>query len=345
MKYALFTAPAWQLRHSAMVWIAYLIIAFAVFALNQSAFAGEKSRTSPPEKQVAGVSQTKGTNGAILLIGNQAYPWGPLETPVNDIRALRDGFSSSGMHTVIGENLGQDAFYNLVERFVREHQDSELLAFYYAGHAIQLNGRNYLIPVDARLDDPDLLSRLFDLSWLLDTLASAPAKTRFIILDSCRSNPFSSLPKASSGLSELVAPPNTLVAFSTAPGQTADDGDGQHSPYNLGLQKYLFLPETRIEDSLKAVRRFVRLATDNRQVPWENTSLEGEVVLIADARAPMPARGGKSAAPTTSTSPPPRSSGLSRDIGRTQCRQFFTKLSLGLMPLTADESALMANCK
>lgn len=314
-------------------------VALLLVVFTANVFAAERQSTDASStSRNANVAR-----GAILLIGNQSYPWGPLETPINDIRALREAFSNSGLRTTTGENLPQSDFYNLVDRFVRENQDSELLAFYYAGHAIQLNGRNYLIPVDVRIDDPDLLSRLFDLSWLLDTLASVPAKTRFIILDSCRNNPFSSLPKASSGLSELVAPPNTLVAFSTAPGQTAEDGDGRFSPYSLGLQKYLFQPQSRIEDSLKSVRRFVRLATENRQVPWENTSLEGEVVLVSNMQPNLPMRSSK-LAPSSPASV--RAGGNPREgAGAALCRQLFTKLSLGLMPLTPDESTAMANCK
>src|SRR5574343_604081 len=244
--------------------------------------------------------------GSVLLIGNQAYPWGPLETPINDIRAMREQFQRAGLHTEVGENLGQSQFYDLIDRFVREQKRSAFIAFYYAGDAI--------------IDVPDLLSRLFDLAFLLDPRAGAPAEMRFVILDACRSNPFSALPKASSGLSELVAPPNTLVAFSTAPGQTADDGDGRHSPYTLGLLKYLFQPLTRIEDSLKSVRRFVRLATENRQTPWENTSLENEAFLVA---SPLPGQNSPSA-PAPRASPAPRPAGLSRDVAGGLCRQIFT---------------------
>lgn len=328
--------PRW---HS-LSWLTGLLF-LALCILSGTLPAAEKhAKAGNPQAMAAGADPGP-RRGSVLLIGNQAYPWGPLETPINDIRAMREQFQRAGLHTEAGENLGQSQFYDLIDRFVREQKRSEFIVFYYAGHAIQLNGRNYLIPVDANIDDPDLLSRLFDLSYLLDTLAGAPAKMRFVILDACRSNPFSALPKASSGLSELVAPPNTLVAFSTAPGQTADDGDGRHSPYTLGLLKYLFQPLTRIEDSLKSVRRFVRLATENRQTPWENTSLENEAFLVA---SPLPGQNSPSA-PAPRASPAPRPAGLSRDVAGGLCRQIFTKLSLGLAPLTPEETLAAGNCK
>ncbi len=289
------------------------------------------SKTKPTE------SQAPKSKSSALLIGNQSYPWGPLETPISDISAISDNLEKIGFQVQQVRNAGQNELYSAIDSFIRANRDSETLLFFYAGHAIQLNGRNYLIPVDTLIDDPDLLSKLFDIRYLLDALETIDSKTRIVIFDACRSNPFSALPKASSGLSELVAPANTLVAFSTAPGNTAEDGDSNHSPYTLGLLKYLFMPQVRIEDSFKSVRRFVRLATENRQVPWENTSLENEFILSDAARG--------SSAQSSAKSLNSRAAGKPAGADPKLCKSIFTKYSLGTIPLTPEESAALPLCK
>lgn len=327
---------------------AILACSTIVFALLMSkaawgapAHAGKSSpsQTAPASESKANPKKEQGQKSlsSALLIGNQSYPWAPLETPINDVTALDDNLKKIGFQTLVVKNASQNDLYSAVDSFIRANKDSETLLFFYAGHAIQLNGRNYLIPVDALIDDPDLLSKLFDLRYLLDALASIDSRTRIIMLDSCRSNPFSTLPNASSGLSELVAPPNTLVAFSTAPGTTAEDGDSNHSPYTLGLLKYLFLPQMRIEDSFKSIRRFVRLATENRQVPWENTSLEHEFIL-SNARHGSPSN---SSTKSSNLPSPQKHEGVDPKL----CKSIFTKYSLGMIPLSPEESAALPLCK
>lgn len=296
-------------------------------SLPEQTMPASASKASPQKEQ------GQRSKSSALLIGNQSYPWGPLETPINDVTALGDNLKKIGFQTLVVKDTSQNDLYSAVDSFIRANKDSETLLFFYAGHAIQLNGRNYLIPVDATIDDPDLLSKLFDLRYLLDALASIDSRTRIVMLDACRSNPFSALPNASSGLSELVAPPNTLVAFSTGPGNTAEDGDSNHSPYTLGLLKYLFLPQMRIEDSFKSVRRFVRLATENRQVPWENTSLENEFIL-SDARHGPSGKSSSNAGAKKRSSVDPK-----------LCNSIFTKYSLGMIPLSPEESAALPLCK
>jgi uncharacterized caspase-like protein len=278
------------------------------------------------------------TGQAVLLIANQAYRWAPLETPTNDVTALAQNFQKLGFAVQQANNLTQNDFFATVDRFVKQNAHVDTLVFFYAGHAVQLNGRNYLIPIDAEIDSPDLLSKLFDLGYLLEQLASIPTKSRLVILDACRSNPFSSAPNASSGLSELVAPPNTLVAFSTSPGNTADDGDGVHSPYTYGLLKYLFQPETRVELAFKSIRRYVRTATENHQIPWESTSLEHDINFSNKSRMATASPGKKNAAAGKGSSGGP---GRNQDL----CARIFAKYSIGLMSLTPEEQAAASHCK
>ncbi|MBK7415742.1 MAG: caspase family protein [Dechloromonas sp.] len=273
-----------------------------------------------------------------LLIGNQSYSWGPLETPQQDVSAIEERLRSIGFNIHKSNNSTQTEIYEAVDAFLRTQVNSEILLFFYAGHSIQLNGRNYLIPVDARIDDPDLLSKLFDLGYLLESLASEKNRTSIIILDACRSNPFSALPHASAGLSELIAPHNTFIAFSTAPGKTAEDGDSKHSPYTLGLLKYLFQPGVGIEEAFRSIRRYVRIATENRQIPWENTSLEYDFVLAtgnvdASERRVKQNRSASIASPAKIV------------IDRSVCKKIFTKFSLGIIALSIEEADAAPLCK
>lgn len=285
---------------------------------------------------LSGAAQAK-SGQAVLLIANQNYRWAPLETPINDMTALAENFKKLGFVVRQASNLTQNDFFATVDNFVKQNAQVETLVFFYAGHAVQLNGRNYLIPVDAEIDSPDLLSKLFDLTYLLEQLSSIPTKSRLIILDACRSNPFSSMPNASSGLSELVAPPNTLVAFSTSPGNTADDGDGTHSPYTRGLLRYLFQPETGVEMAFKSIRRHVRTATENHQVPWESTSLEHDI-RFANNTAMAASQPGKKNAKAGKEGGGP---GRNQDL----CARIFAKYSIGLMSLTPEEQAAASHCK
>lgn len=285
-------------------------------------------------------SQHSGSSGIrnALLIGNQSYPWGPLETPLSDVSAVDQGLRSIGFKVRTAINLTQNALYEAVDEFLRSQAHGDTLLFFYAGHSIQLNGRNYLVPIDAKIDDPDLLSKLFDLSYLLENLSPKKSRTVIIILDACRSNPFSGLPKASAGLSELVAPPNTFIAFSTAPGKTAEDGDSKHSPYTLGLLKYLFQPNTKIEDSFKSIRRYVRDVTENRQTPWENTSLEYDFFLAQNNTEMREKKPGQRKTDSMTDSG-------KNTVDRSLCKKILIKYSLGMMALSVAEAEAAPLCK
>lgn len=310
-----------------------LFFPYSLLFAQQIEFSKIDTATQDIKNQPSPLSDNKSKSA--LLIGNQAYPWGPLETPIKDIVAMDARFQRAGFMVRSVHNATQNQIYEAVDVFLRDQTKNKTLLFFYAGHSIQLNGRNYLIPIDAKIDDPDLLSKLFDLGYLLERLNPEQAGTSIIILDACRNNPFSSLPKASVGLSELVAPPNTFVAFSTAPGKTADDGDSEHSPYTLGLLRYLFQPNIRIEEAFKSIRRYVRNATENRQTPWENTSLESDVFLASNTdeslpRKDNPAKGGGTA---------------KKAVDPSLCKKIFTKFSLGIIELSPEEINAAPLCK
>ena len=285
-----------------------------------------------------------------LVIGNQRYAMAPLETPEADARAMAEKLIRAGYKVTKQLNLRQTEFYDAIDTFFSQNKSSEAVLFFYAGHAVQINGKNFLIPIDIKKEDPDLLSRMFDLRYLMTKMTEIKSETKLVILDACRDNIFSSNPNAASGLSELISPPGTFVAFSTAPGSTAEDGDGENSPYTTALLESLFRPNVKIEDSFKDVRRKVRFLTENAQTPWESTSLVQDFFVVPNSTPLNPVRradGKDKAMPKTKITNP--GADANRMVGsvkeKSDCSRILMKMSMGMDPLSSDESSALMKCK
>lgn len=287
---------------------------------------------------------------AALVIGNQRYAMAALDTPEADAKAMEDRLQQVGYQVTRLINLRQSEFYDAVDNFFLKHKSAEVVLFFYAGHAVQINGKNFLIPVEVKKEDPDVLSRMFDLRYLMTKLTESKSETRLVVLDACRDNIFSSNPNAASGLSELISPPGTFVAFSTAPGSTAADGDGENSPYTTALLESLFRPKVKIEETFKEVRRKVRFLTENAQTPWESTSLVQDFYVVP-ANGPVPAvmsargKGGKN----TKTAQP-QVDVLAKRVAapisdKKICARILTKMSMGFASLSDDESTALTKCR
>ena len=226
-----------------------------------------------------------------LVVGNDAYPGAPLGNAVNDAKAMAGLLERAGFGVDLRTNADRVTLFDATKRFAESAQRNEakLVFFYYAGHGAQLDWRNYLLPVDARVNTAaDLPAQCLDLASLLTGLAQAKGRTFVIVLDACRDNPFGgAFRPAQKGLSQFDAPPSSLLAFSTAPGSVAADAigsGGQSGLYAEHLVRELGAPATRLEDALKRVRLAVRIASKGAQVPWESTSLESDVFLFPQAR-------------------------------------------------------------
>ena len=222
-----------------------------------------------------------------LVIGNGAYREAPLKNPPNDARLIADTLKRHGF-TIIGAKPGEpliDADQKTMKRAIRslgeqlEHLGSDGIGlFFYAGHAVQTNGKNYLIPVDADIaGEADLEDNAVSADSVLRHMTYAGARVNLVILDACRNNPyrgrFRSLTR---GLAEMSAPYGSLVAYSTAPGDIAEDGTGKNSPYSAALAEVIGIADVPVELAFKRVRSIVVQTTGNRQVPWESSSLLGD---------------------------------------------------------------------
>jgi hypothetical protein len=226
-----------------------------------------------------------------LIVGNGAYPRMQLRNPVNDAQAMSDLFKAAGFQVDTQTDTTQRAFTEAIEHFGEavRRASTKIAVFYYAGHGAQLEWRNYLLPVDAHVSTADeLKSRCVDLGFVLSKFANTNDKTHIVILDACRNDPFGgSYRPAQSGLSQFDAPVGSLLAYSTAPGNVAFDGDGKNGLYTENLIRELSHHDARVEDALKRVRLNVRLASQGKQVPWESTSLESDVYLFDEGRKPL----------------------------------------------------------
>ena len=221
-----------------------------------------------------------------LIVGNSSYQDAPLTNPSNDAKAMSGLFAQAGFTVESLLNAKRADMMAAIEKFgaAAKRSETKLVVFYYAGHGVQLDWRNYLLPVDALVERQEhVRERCIDLSLLLNQLSAAKDKTFVIILDACRNNPFGTAYRPEQkGLSQFDAPVGSLLAYATSPGNVASDGDGQNGLYTEHLVRELGRRGTRVEDALKRVRLNVRLASNGAQVPWETTSLESDVFIVSD---------------------------------------------------------------
>jgi hypothetical protein len=222
-----------------------------------------------------------------LVIGNSKYRHAPLKNPVNDANGMAAALKEVGFEVALGIDLSQAAMREAMQAFGEGLSKSGAVGlFYFAGHGAQLAWRNYLIPVDAEIADvQELRERAVDLNGLIENIRQAGNPMNVLILDACRDNPFGSAARLEQrGLSQLDAPPGTLLAYATAPGNTAIDGDGgEHGLYTEHLLKEIRVPEAKVEDVFKRVRLGVRRRSKGLQIPWESTSLEQDFWFIPPA--------------------------------------------------------------
>ena len=254
-----------------------------------------------------------------LVIGNSAYEHVPLlANPGNDARAVGDAFERLGYAVTRLEDAGYDALRRGLLDFTRAASASDVAVVFYAGHGMEVDGRNFLVPVDAALArDTDVEYEAVSLALVTRAVGGA-RRLGLAVLDACRDNPFvAKLADAGAtrsigrGLARVAPSGGTLVAYAAEDGKTADDDAGKgHSPYTEALLRYLEEPGLEVGWLFRKVRPEVERITGGRQTPIEYGKLPDEVIYLASAGAPIPPSGGKeTAGGETATTPPPPPSG------------------------------------
>jgi len=238
---------------------------------------------------------------AALVVGNSAYRNAPrLANPANDAAAVAAMFRSAQFDVVeLRQDLGNLEMRRLLREFSDRAKDADMAVVYYAGHGLEVDGVNYLIPVDAILErDSDAYDEAISLDRVLQTIEPA-RRLRLVILDACRDDPFAHTMKRTLATRALgrglagVEPgkPNTLIAFAAKGGSTADDGNGEHSPFTTALLAHLTTPGLDLRKALGIVRDDVMRVTNDRQEPFVYGSLGGSDVSLVpppQARATQP---------------------------------------------------------
>lgn len=228
-----------------------------------------------------------------LIIGNADYPSAPLRNPVNDARAMSRALRKLDFEVFSLENANKRQMEQAIVRFASRLKKGSSGLFYYAGHGVQVNGRNFLIPVDADIDsEREIRIETVGVNVVLDELGYVGNRMNIVILDACRNNPFERrLRGGSRGLAAIDAARGTLIAYATAPGSVALDGDGQNGIYTEELLSALQNPGLQVEEVFKRVRIGVARRSRQQQIPWESSSLTGSFVFNT-APATSTAQGG-----------------------------------------------------
>jgi tetratricopeptide (TPR) repeat protein len=256
----------------------------------------EPAATSTPASPPAATAAPSAGRRVALVIGNGAYTHvKALPNPPNDARSIAKSLRDIGFTVSEGIDLGRSAMQQTTRDFLREAARAQVAVVYYAGHGVQIDGRNYFIPVDLQLQPgASMTDGMIDMDTIQAGLDDQ-VRTTIMIVDACRNNPMaqrvaSAAPgRAIEAGSGLAAPATlgsgatlgagTLIAYATAPGQVALDGEGANSPFSAALSRHIGTAGLEVQQMLTRVRAEVVAATKSRQVPWSNSSLLGEVYL------------------------------------------------------------------
>jgi len=250
--------------------------------------------SSPAQSRDITVEGMRAENRLALVVGNAAYATSPLRNPVNDARAMAQTLRDLGFDVILRENVNENAMKRAINEFGDRLGRGGVGLFFYAGHAMQMGGRNYLIPIGAEIrTEADVDVESIDVNRVLARMEGARNRLNIVVLDACRDNPFArSFRSGSRGLVPIDAPSGTMIAYATAPGRLARDGDGPNGLYTGELLRAMREPGLRLEEVFKRVRSVVRQQTTGEQVPWEASSVEGDFFfnLKSAALAPTTAK-------------------------------------------------------
>jgi uncharacterized caspase-like protein len=220
-----------------------------------------------------------------LVIGNANYAGvAKLRNPVNDARAMTSALKELGFDVIERIDATQKETNRAIAQFGEKLDAGTTAVFYYAGHGMQVRGKNYLIPVDAEISSESAVrTETVDVDVLLDQFATRSSTLNVVILDACRNNPFERKFRsaAGGGLAQIEAPEGTMIAYATAPGKVASDGTGENGLFTQELLKAIRQPGRAVEQVFKDVRRNVMKATGGEQTPWESSSLTGDFYFAA----------------------------------------------------------------
>lgn len=219
-------------------------------------------------------------NMGALIFGNAKYESGGiLKNPAKDAVDMSSKLASYGFHVIVATDATNKEMDKKVKEFKKLLDANEVGLFFFAGHGMQIDGRNYLLAVDTDMSgETDAKHSSLSLDKVIDVMEKSNASTKIIILDACRDNPWErawSRTPATRGLASVYAPKGTIIGFATSPGELASDGKGRNGTYTEALLQHIDAPDQTIETMFKRVRNTVAAETRGKQTSWEHTSLAG----------------------------------------------------------------------
>lgn len=218
-------------------------------------------------------------NKVAFIIGNAAYPESTLANPVNDAKAMEKKLSRLGFQTIMRTDATNKAMEKSLASFASYLESCDVALFFFAGHGMQIEGKNYLAAINTNFDQEiDAKYSSLPLDKVIETMEKGTNKTSIIILDACRTNPYERKWRGvdSRGLAPVYAPKGMIIGYATSPGQVAYDGDGENGAYTKAFLGHVSTPGITIEDLFKRVRNTLSSSTRGRQISWEHTSLMGD---------------------------------------------------------------------
>jgi len=224
-----------------------------------------------------------------LVIGNSAYKSAPLRNPANDAQDMATTLKELGFDVILKTNANKRTMLEAINQFGKSLRNAAVGLFFYAGHGMQVNRLNYLIPIGAYVtDETDIEIEGVDARRILGRMETAANDVNIIFLDACRDNPFQrSFRSTSRGLVKMDAPKGTFIAYATSPGDVAEDGLERNSPFTKHVLRNITVPDIPIEKMMKKVRRGVLFETNDKQMPWQASSLTGDF-YFASPTSDMP---------------------------------------------------------
>ena len=256
----------------------------------------EVGRVAPEARPLPVVSLPPAAPGApnrwALVIGNSAYgaDVGPLQNPINDATDMADALQGLGFEVTLVRDATRQTMEEAIAAFTVKLRQGGVGLFYFAGHGVQIEGTNYLIPIGANVEKA-VTAKADSVSaeHVLASMTAADTALNFLVLDACRNNPFLSRwpVRVPPGLAAMPAARGSLIAYATAPGAVAADGAGRNGTYTKHLLRYLSTPALVVEQMFKQVRVAVEEETRGAQTPWEESSLQGDFYFVPDVSPPV----------------------------------------------------------
>ncbi|WP_435627051.1 SUMF1/EgtB/PvdO family nonheme iron enzyme [Candidatus Ferrigenium straubiae] len=232
-----------------------------------------------------------------LVIGNAAYQGiTALKNPLNDAKDISDTLNKLGFEVIEVTNATQREMNLAIASFGQKLSTDTAALFFYAGHGLQVKGKNYLVPVDAQINsEAEVRAVTVDMDTVMDQLAASTMS--IVILDACRNNPFErSFRKMGGGLAQMDAPKGSFIAYATSPGKTAADGDGRNGLFTQELLKQINEPGLELGMLMRKVRASVATRSGDAQMPWDSSSMTGAFYfkpddgVQVDSLVPVPAQ-------------------------------------------------------